>query len=367
MNTLMKSIGFKSSKQSKFNIGECTVIGKISQDHSGDYDSDGFVVNTISGAGKIIFGNGSVYEGDIKHNLFHGNGKLVTDDCEYSGKWIDGIFYKGDMTYNGMTIKGKWDNGNLIDKVTVIYEDNGDKYVYKGDINKEYYFHGIGKISKLVSGKAYPVYEGEFRSGQYHGFGVLYHENSPWYSGFWKESSMNGFGIIFKNNNIEQIGIFKDHIFDKGITNPQIVSNINNNKKKLTDIKYMNDLNTEIHKIIINNPLVQIMEQRKVPTVKASETKPVRRKQTRPPSNTPKRLVRQNSSRTCELSTNNEIKDSSSNITTNPVHGIAPQIKRRSLNRKPPRHPRTAWESYKRVPSSKHQRRSNIVTYNPAS
>lgn len=365
MNTLIKSIGFKSSKQSEFNIGQCIISGKISQDNSGDYDSDGFAVNTLAGVGKIVFGDGNVYEGDIKHNLFHGQGKLITNDCEYVGKWVNGIFYKGDMTYNGMTIKGKWDNGNIIDKATVIYEEDGNKYVYKGDICKDYYFHGIGKVNILVNGRAYPVYEGEFRYGQYHGFGVLYHDNLPWYSGFWKDSMMHGFGIIFKNHNIEQMGIFKDHKFNKGISNAQIISCVNNNKKKLTDIKYMNDLNTEIHKTIINNPLAKIMEQRKVPTVRAAAS--TKRMPELNSVNTPKRLVRQNSSRMCKLSTNIETKDNSNRVTTNPIHTIAPQIKRRSLNGRPPRYPKKAWGPYKRVPSRNHNRKSNIVTYNPAS
>ena len=233
----------------------------IKQEYDFTNSDNGYPYVMVSGKGKMTYENGDVYEGDFKRNISHGFGKFVSKigNYEYMGEWTDGYF-NGKGTYinnDGVIFNGHWIRGELCNTGTITYVENGFNYVYKGGI-KEYDFDKYGTIKKIINGRAQIIYKGEFEYGKYNGFGVSYSNNKPWYSGFWKNSCANGFGILFNfDGNIEQIGFYEKGKFKNKITNKVIINKIVKNIKKTTDIHYMKQLNGEINKQIVNNPLLK--------------------------------------------------------------------------------------------------------------
>ena len=99
--------------------------------------------------GKYSWSDGSVYQGGIENDLFHGYG-------EY--QWLrSGIHYEGNWVYGSIEGKGK-----------MTYEDGA-------------------------------VYEGEFKDGVRNGFGKYTWNRNKYYEGEWSKGKQNGKGVYIKN------------------------------------------------------------------------------------------------------------------------------------------------------------------------
>ena len=119
------------------------------------------------GVGKIVYSNGSVYEGEFLDGQCHGTGKITySTSAVYEGGFKNGELH-GQGTYsnaNGATYSGGWDSG----------EKSG-----KG-IGKEFYDNGY--------------YDGEFYDGKRHGQGTYVWSSGSQYTGQWVDGERTGYG-----------------------------------------------------------------------------------------------------------------------------------------------------------------------------
>jgi hypothetical protein len=129
--------------------------------------------NSILKGGEIIpYGDGSVYDGEVKDGKKNGRGKYT---------WASGSVYEGDWKDDKKNGRGKftWASGQVYDGEWKDGKKNGrgkftwlDGEVYEGEFNDDN-FNGIGKHT-YSNGN---IYEGEFKDGNKHGQGVRYYPN----------------------------------------------------------------------------------------------------------------------------------------------------------------------------------------------
>ena len=163
---------------------------------SSNYEPDGFgqtitsdgLVNfenringLLIGDQKIIFPDGSTYEGEVKDGKRNGYGVQI-----YS---------------TGITYYGNWEND--------CQNGYGDL-----EIDDEWYYSGEWKEG-LYDGEGYFSfpnfsYDGEWKEGKKNGFGVLTLENLQ-FEGFWKDDSINGEGYISYSDGSYYEGSWKDN------------------------------------------------------------------------------------------------------------------------------------------------------------
>lgn len=113
---------------------------------------------------KIIYDDGTVYEGEIKNNMRHGKGKLTDPNGDvFIGKfWNDIINGKGKFTgVDGSVYDGEWKNGMR---------------------------EGYGKES-LPDGS---TYEGNYEDGFKNGQGIYHWIDGSIYNGEWKAGMIDG-------------------------------------------------------------------------------------------------------------------------------------------------------------------------------
>ena len=83
---------------------------------SADWYEGNFVQGRREGKGRFVFADGSVYNGEWKEGLYHGQGELVSSKQEDGGKTYRGAFDRG--------LAHGWGTEIGPDGVTVIYEGN---------------------------------------------------------------------------------------------------------------------------------------------------------------------------------------------------------------------------------------------------
>lgn len=81
-----------------------------------------------------------------------------------------------------------------------------DGSIYIGDISNNLP-NGKGKISKILN---YPVYEGDFKDGEFHGLGKFFWEDGAYYKGDFKKGKKDGLGFLKMPNGEYYEGDFKD-------------------------------------------------------------------------------------------------------------------------------------------------------------
>lgn len=165
--------------------------------------------------GPYVYDDQSVYEGQYRFGLRHGQGKQVfADGCCFVGYWISdkisirGIFCKPDGSYvqglivqgkvegyvsaklsNGDIYKGEWRNQQPEGKGTLESESQG--YIYKGEF-KEGMKHGRG----IINWNEGTTYEGEFLNNHCDGLGKKEWYDGKSYEGSWKHGKMEGVGTF---------------------------------------------------------------------------------------------------------------------------------------------------------------------------
>lgn len=169
----LKAIRQKKIPIIRVAVGDTTFEGQFV------LDSD---QRTYSGNGKVSWGNGDVYEGDLKAGKRTGIGRMT---------WANGQTYDGAWADDAATGAGK------------VKFQNGDRYdgaVIAGVPN------GLGSM-KYASGDHY---DGEFAGGTPDGQGKYEWASGDQYEGQWKRNVRDGRGIFTWKSGDNWTGVFKD-------------------------------------------------------------------------------------------------------------------------------------------------------------
>lgn len=144
------------------------------------------------------------YEGGYLNNLFHGQGKLISNDSTfYEGNWYageksgQGTYYGDDFAYSGI-----WKNDSLNGYGTFI----NDTYEYQGYWNS-HHFNGEGSL--VINDTI--VYEGNFKDNVFHGYGLMLYGNDESYNGDWFNGVRQGIGEYTYTNGATYIGDWKNN------------------------------------------------------------------------------------------------------------------------------------------------------------
>lgn len=147
------------------------------------------VAGDREGQGIIEFGNGDVYFGSWKKDLFDGKGTYIFKSQErYQGNLVEGSRQgEGEFFYsNGNKYSGSWRNnekngrGFLYFANGNVYEGNWKDGLYSGP-GKETFFYG-------------DLFEGDYKYGKKAGNGVFKFECGSDYNGEWKNGRAHGMG-----------------------------------------------------------------------------------------------------------------------------------------------------------------------------
>lgn len=197
------------------------------------YLVDGF----FHGKGKMVWNNGSSYDGDWDHGTIHGSGTYIYSDggkyvgqfqngkrhsygtyffpngAVYDGEWVSGerTGYGTMCWSNGDVYEGQWQNSKRNGQGTLTYADGavytgpwvdnersgqgtltlagGGGYVGSFLHNK---YHGSGTFTYNDGGK----YVGQFHEGKRHGQGTYYFPSGNVYEGEWVDGERTGYGTF---------------------------------------------------------------------------------------------------------------------------------------------------------------------------
>jgi len=168
------------------------------------YDN-GNVVNKSPNILRENYNDGAWYEGEFKNGKYHGQGTFCwTNGTKYVGLFADGMCHgEGILYYNdGTSEKVIYDNGNVVNKSPNIRRENyNDGSWYEGEF-KNGTRHGYG-IYRWPDGG---VYEGEFLNGNRHGHGIHKYANGNSYDGQYKDGLFHGKGTYYWANGDRYIG-----------------------------------------------------------------------------------------------------------------------------------------------------------------
>ncbi len=152
------------------------------------------------GDGTQYTENGEIiYQGTWKHGRRCGHGKAFqSEKVLYDGEWMDNARHGQGKEYNmagNLIFCGCWENGQRVEKQSVF---ENQKLKYHGYLNAQGFFHGFGTLFSIHSGRV--LYEGQFRNGTYHGYGVVYHdEGAILYEGEFSRGFYQGRGKLYND------------------------------------------------------------------------------------------------------------------------------------------------------------------------
>jgi len=169
-----------------------------------------------NGSFKIVYSDGTIYDGGFENDVQHGTGKLIyPDGTIYDGGFENGVKDgTGKMIYtNGTTWVGEFEddmfNGNL-----TIYTTKEERVIFNGTINKEQkltgdyngYYYGNKFTGKLMNNLRVGtctyvdndgnIYEGEFENDVKNGTGKMTYSNGDFYEGEFENDKFNGKGKL---------------------------------------------------------------------------------------------------------------------------------------------------------------------------
>ena len=212
---------------------------------------------------KKEYDNGDLYEGEVKNNLPHGKGifKFISGEEEigefFEGELLNGktikiqlISYPEDEdiidekiqnmkfstivmgkketfedTKGKLVVKTFWENDEPL--INYTYKNELDLYV--GEIHNGQQ-HGKGKLKKYLPSLdeekpfLYQYYDGEWKNGKKHGFGIEKVFLSSEYEGYWSEDKYHGEGKRIQYwdekevlERGEDISFIEEGIFENGV------------------------------------------------------------------------------------------------------------------------------------------------------
>ena len=150
----------------------------------------------LSGRGRFVFTDGTIYEGDFQNDKFHGTGMLARPNgMKYEGTFVDGAQKGyGTMTWpSGDTYEGSFDNDVMAGQGRFIWKETGEKY--KGtfvDARK----HGLG-VYEWPDGRSY---RGGFQNDLRQGYAELRWSDGSLFRGFFVDNKQHGDGIYFSSD-----------------------------------------------------------------------------------------------------------------------------------------------------------------------
>lgn len=169
--------------------------------------------NEPTGAGRMEYANGDVYEGTWKNGQRNGQGIMTytngayANGAEYDGEWLnDRRSGEGTLTYDdGRTYQGTWENDQRNGKGTYTYATGS---VYDGEwLNDRR--NGAGTMRYANK----DIYVGNWENDQRSGEGYMRYVNEDIYEGEWKNDQKDGKGkMTYQNKTVEE-GIWSEGEF----------------------------------------------------------------------------------------------------------------------------------------------------------
>lgn len=143
-----------------------------------------------NGLGKMIYTDGSIFNGEWKNGEINGNGCWIgTKKDTITGEFQNGLMHGyAESTSAYGEYYGSWENGKKSGIGSFFY---GDGSVYDGsweDNKKE----GLGEIF-ISNGDSY---DGYWSHNKRNNYGHYYFKNGDTYSGEWKDNYQNGYGTF---------------------------------------------------------------------------------------------------------------------------------------------------------------------------
>ena len=198
-----------------------------------------------------VLPDGARYYGPLKHGLMDGQGKLISPMGSYKGGFKGGMLdgYGVWRTVNGLTIKGQFKNGEIVEGTydspqrhyqgqfrhwqfsgTGTYVDqygnvivgtfahdevvkgtwtNSHGDIYKGQF-KHYTFSGQGRYTESNG----DIYRGTFSQGTFNGSGEFIDTDGDHYVGQFHHWRYDGFGVYIDSDGEVYAGHFKHGYYD---------------------------------------------------------------------------------------------------------------------------------------------------------
>ncbi|XRB17950.1 radial spoke head protein 10B [Pseudoscourfieldia marina] len=222
-----------------------------------EYKGD-FVQGKAQGKGTYRWPTGGIYEGDVRDGLRHGKGTMYFEDndARYVGEWVNGKRHGyGVITFDGPNGKeryeGAWENDQKCGEGTMHYR-SGSVYTgcWKADqkcgygvmtwmteLGVETYEgewehgkpNGVGEQTWELIGESEQHqmknrYEGSFRNGFRHGFGIFHYATGSRYEGNWEMGVKHGAGTFTYEDGTKYTGRFADnHAVEETETSHEIM------------------------------------------------------------------------------------------------------------------------------------------------
>ncbi|XP_036033912.1 MORN repeat-containing protein 1 isoform X2 [Onychomys torridus] len=147
----------------------------------------------LAGYGVYVYPNSFFrYEGEWKGGKKHGHGKLLFKD----GSYYEGEFVDGEITGEGYQ-HWAW-SGNTYSGQFVLGEPQGHgimKYKAGGHYEGEL-FHGLREGQGFLEDQDGQVYHGSFHDNKRHGRGQMIFKNGDKYEGDWVRDQRQGHGVL---------------------------------------------------------------------------------------------------------------------------------------------------------------------------
>ena len=190
--------------ENKQHFSDTVAIAVAFLPDGGEYDG-GLAKDELSGRGKIVWPDGSIYEGDFKQGLFHGQGRYQTQETVYQGDFVNGIAVgQGVITFvDGARYEGETDFGMANGQGSLVESDQ--EYIGQFKNNA---FDGQGKLIKANG----DIYQGDFVAGLFHGSGLYTTADGKVYQGEFVDGELSGAGH-YRDGELSYTGEFKAWLY----------------------------------------------------------------------------------------------------------------------------------------------------------
>ena len=181
----------------------------------------------------ICYTERTTFVGQIKNEIFHGEGTLYHNDTGnvYKGEFKNGLkhgfgelhYYSGDKYIGEFYQDVIQGNGKYI---------NNNGYIYEG----QFTFGSLLGDGKIFNVSDELLYEGEFLNSLPHGFGKSYLNGTINYIGMWHQNYYHGYGLLIEDFD-NKYGLYQGGILAEQINNipPKFYKYINKNQKQIYD------------------------------------------------------------------------------------------------------------------------------------
>uniref|UniRef100_A0A674KBQ8 MORN repeat containing 1 n=1 Tax=Terrapene triunguis TaxID=2587831 RepID=A0A674KBQ8_9SAUR len=163
------------------------------------------------GYGLYVYPNSFFqYEGEWKQGRKHGHGKLLfKDGSYYEGEFVDGEIMGNGLRYwasTGNTYSGQFVSGELHGHGVIQYKDGGK---YEGEFS-----YGMRAGHGLLVDKDGQTYQGTFHNNKKHGGGKMTFKNGDKYEGDWILDQRQGHGVLHCADGTIYEGQWRNDVFN---------------------------------------------------------------------------------------------------------------------------------------------------------